>query len=58
VTGVARGPESIRVVLVSAPHGRTIDHWHYSYKLSFLDALAERARQWLARSRTSSWPVT
>src|SRR2546425_593015 len=30
------------------PHGRMIDHWHYRYKLRFLDALAVRARRWLA----------
>jgi exodeoxyribonuclease III len=36
-----------RAVSVYVPHGRTIDHWHYRYKLSFIDALAERARDWL-----------
>ena len=46
-TCVVRTPTPIRVVSVYVPHGRTIDHWHYEYKLAFLDALAERTRQWL-----------
>jgi exodeoxyribonuclease III len=41
-------PTPLRVVSVYVPHGRTVDHWHYHYKLSFLDALTERVRQWLA----------
>jgi exodeoxyribonuclease III len=46
-TCVVRTPAPIRVVSVYVPHGRTIDHWHYRYKLAFLDALAERTRRWL-----------
>jgi exodeoxyribonuclease-3 len=42
------GPFPLRVVTVYVPHGRTVDHWHYRYKLSFLDSLAERVRKWLA----------
>jgi exonuclease III len=30
------------------PRGRTVDQWHYRYKLTFLDALAGRIRRWLA----------
>ena len=41
-------PAPYRVVSVYTPHGRTIGHWHYQYKLSFIDALAEKAAQWLA----------
>jgi exodeoxyribonuclease-3 len=41
-------PVPIRVASVYVPHGRTVDHWHYHYKLAFLDALATRTRQWLA----------
>ncbi len=44
---VVRVPTPIRVVSVYVPHGRTVDHWHYTYKLSFLDALAARTRRWL-----------
>lgn len=40
-------PVPVRVASVYVPHGRAVDHWHYDYKLGFLDALAERARQWL-----------
>src|SRR4051794_4229354 len=36
----------IRVASVYVPHGRTVDHWHYKYKLSFLDALARQVHQW------------
>jgi exodeoxyribonuclease-3 len=37
-----------RVVSVYVPHGRTVDHWHYQYKLAFLNALSERVQRWLA----------
>lgn len=47
-TCVVRTPTPLRVVSVYVPHGREVDHWHYEYKLSFLEALAQRARQWLA----------
>lgn len=40
-------PEPLRVVSVYAPHGRTVDHWHYKYKLAFFDALTERVSEWL-----------
>jgi exodeoxyribonuclease III len=40
-------PEPVRIVSVYAPHGRTVDHWHYQYKLSFFDALTKRVSQWL-----------
>ena len=40
-------PEPLRVVSVYAPHGRTVDHWHYQYKLSFFDALTERVGRWV-----------
>ncbi len=46
-TCVVRAPTPMRVVSVYVPHGRTIDHWHYQYKLAFLDALADRTRHWL-----------
>jgi exodeoxyribonuclease III len=42
-------PEVLRVVSVYAPHGRTLDHWHYQYKLAFLDALTARLADWLHR---------
>jgi len=45
---VVTGPVPLRVVSVYVPHGRGVDHWHYEFKLRFLDALAERARRWLA----------
>lgn len=48
VSCVVQIPERLRVVSVYAPHGRTLDHWHYEYKLAFLDALTTRVRCWLA----------
>jgi exodeoxyribonuclease-3 len=45
---VVRTPEPLRVVSAYVPHGRTVDHWHYDYKLSFVDALTEQVRGWLA----------
>jgi exodeoxyribonuclease-3 len=41
-------PEPVRVASAYVPHGRTIDHWHYHYKLGFLEALAAYAGKWLA----------
>jgi exodeoxyribonuclease III len=48
VSCVVRAPTATRVVSVYVPHGRTVDDWHYHYKLGFLDALAARTRRWLA----------
>ena len=47
VSCIVRTPTPLRVASVYVPHGREIGHWHYEYKLSFLDALAEQARRWL-----------
>ena len=47
VTAIVHAGRRIRVASVYVPHGRTVDHWHYRYKLSFLDALTERAAGWL-----------
>jgi exodeoxyribonuclease-3 len=44
---LVRTPTPVRVVSVYVPHGRTVDHWHYEYKLAFLNALAVRAQRWL-----------
>jgi exodeoxyribonuclease-3 len=40
-------PEPLRVVSVYAPHGRTVDHWHYQYKLAFFGALTRHVERWL-----------
>ena len=47
---VAVGDVAVRVASVYVPHGRTIDHWHYDYKLAFLDALAARTATWLTET--------
>jgi exodeoxyribonuclease-3 len=44
---LVRGPHPLRAVSIYVPHGRAIGHWHYDYKLAFIDALAEQARSWL-----------
>jgi exodeoxyribonuclease III len=49
VSCVVTAPEPLRIVSVYAPHGRTVDHWHYQYKLAFFDALTERLRHWCAQ---------
>jgi exodeoxyribonuclease-3 len=47
-TCLVRAPTVMRVASVYVPHGRTVDHWHYEFKLAFLDALTDRVRRWLA----------
>jgi exodeoxyribonuclease-3 len=47
VSCLVRVPEPLRVVSVYAPHGRTVDHWHYHYKLAFFDSLIEQVERWL-----------
>jgi exodeoxyribonuclease-3 len=45
------GPTTpVRIVSVYVPHGREVGHWHYEYKLGFLDALASRVRSWVTES--------
>jgi exodeoxyribonuclease-3 len=43
---LVRAPVPLRVVSVYVPHGRAVDHWHYQYKLAFIDALEARVRLW------------
>ena len=43
---------SLRVASVYVPHGRTVDHWHYDYKLAFFEALAAQSAAWLADDGT------
>ncbi len=43
-------PTPIRVVSAYVPHGREVGHWHYEYKLGFLDALADRVRAWVGET--------
>ena len=42
------GPMPLRVASVYVPHGRELEHWHYEYKLAFLEALAVLVRSWRA----------
>lgn len=37
----------MRVASVYVPHGRELDHWHFEYKLAFLDALARQVTDWV-----------
>ena len=53
ISAVVRTPQTaVRIASVYVPHGRTIDHWHYKYKLAFFDALAARTAAWLADAGT------
>jgi exodeoxyribonuclease III len=45
ISAVAAG---IRFVSLYVPHGREVGHWHYDYKLGFLDAVGEACRRWRA----------
>jgi exodeoxyribonuclease III len=47
ITCLVDTPVPVRVASVYVPHGRAVDHWHYEFKVGFLHALAEWARQWL-----------
>ena len=47
-TCIVHCPEAVRVASAYVPHGRMIDHWHYHYKLGFVDALAAATAKWLA----------
>ena len=47
---VVETPEPVRIASVYVPHGREPGHWHFDYKLAFLDSLASRVRSWLAES--------
>ncbi len=48
IAAVVDGPETVRCGSVYVPHGREVGHWHYEYKLSFLAALRDQVREWLA----------
>jgi exodeoxyribonuclease-3 len=48
ISCLVRAPQPLRVVSVYAPHGRTVDHWHYEYKLAFFDELVRQVERWLA----------
>ncbi len=52
ITAVVDTPTRLRVASVYVPHGRTLEHWHYQYKLDFLDALVRLARTWVHADHT------
>jgi exodeoxyribonuclease-3 len=47
ITALVAAPIPLRIVSVYVPHGRDLEHWHFDYKLAFLDALAGRLARWL-----------
>ena len=49
IAAIVETPIRLRVASVYVPHGRTLDHWHFTYKLAFLAALTEQARAWASR---------
>jgi exodeoxyribonuclease-3 len=51
ITCIVDAGTEIRVASTYVPHGRTIGHWHYDFKLAFLDALADRVGDWVTRGR-------
>lgn len=52
ISCAVEGPLPVRVASVYVPHGRSVGHWHYDYKLEFLDALATTAGRWLGDGPT------
>jgi exodeoxyribonuclease-3 len=48
ITAVLREPMELRVATVYVPHGREVGHWHYEYKLRFLEGLALLVDEWVA----------
>ena len=57
-TCVVETDPPLRVVSVYVPHGREVGHWHYEYKLEFLDALTEQVGTGSMPVSTLSSPVT
>ena len=47
ITARIAAPTPMRIVSVYVPHGRDLDHWHFEYKIAFLDALTDRVCHWL-----------
>jgi exodeoxyribonuclease-3 len=47
ITALIDAPIPMRVASVYVPHGRSLDHWHYEFKLEFLHALAALAADWV-----------
>lgn len=50
ITCMTGSTAAVRIVSVYVPHGREVGHWHYEYKLAFLDQLAAHVRDWLTAS--------
>ena len=48
ITASVELPTPVRVVSVYVPHGRTVDHWHFAYKLDFVDRADERVAAWVS----------
>ena len=48
ITCITGSSQPIRIVSLYVPHGREIGHWHYEYKLAFLEQLAQHVRNWVA----------
>ena len=52
------GPDGeLRIASLYVPHGRSVGHWHYDYKLAFLDRLAAKVRNWLEPDRSAQQHV-
>jgi len=52
ISAVVEAPVRLRVASVYVPHGRTRDHWHFTFKLAFLTALGEQVRAWAGGGHT------
>jgi exodeoxyribonuclease III len=47
VSCLVHTPEPLRVLSLYVPHGRTVGHWHYDYKLAFLESVRTQVERWL-----------
>src|SRR3954470_18912523 len=47
ITGRLASSDPLRIVSLYVPHGRELDHWHFQYKLDFLEAVTDRVAAWL-----------
>ena len=52
ISAIVETPIRLRVASVYVPHGRTLDHWHFTFKLAFLAALSEQAQAWASDGHT------
>jgi exodeoxyribonuclease-3 len=51
ISCVVNASPPLRVASVYVPHGRSVGHWHFDYKLAFLRSLAHQVERWLSEGQ-------